>query len=160
MTEDTARELPGLASVPPADMLDLLESGWGVIANAGWDDLARTPGWQEAAEAWRDRYHALLQRATAAPEDALPAGQFGRIEIPGYREHTGFITEETRFGVQMAVVRGFDGLVVAEIAIGPGTRLVHLPTPLKRPDPADLLALTAGGDPDRDDDFDDEEPRF
>jgi len=34
----------------------LLESAWGVIANAGWDDCAKTPGWQEAAVRWRDDY--------------------------------------------------------------------------------------------------------
>ena len=39
---------------------DLLEAAWGVIANAGWNDDAKSPGWQEAAEHWRDRYHAYL----------------------------------------------------------------------------------------------------
>jgi hypothetical protein len=39
---------------------DLLESAWGVIANAGWDDCAKTTGWQEAAERWRDDYHRWL----------------------------------------------------------------------------------------------------
>ena len=40
----------------------LLESAWGVIANAGgWDDPnVASPGWREAAERWRDEYHARL----------------------------------------------------------------------------------------------------
>lgn len=46
------------AAVTPE--LDLLELAWGVIANAGWDGSAKTPGWQEAAVRWRDQYHALL----------------------------------------------------------------------------------------------------
>ena len=40
--------------------MELLESAWGVIANAGWDDFAKTAGWQEAAERWRDDYHRWL----------------------------------------------------------------------------------------------------
>lgn len=45
---------------------NLLELAWGLIANAGWDagtgqdDLAKSPGWHEAATRWRDRYHAWL----------------------------------------------------------------------------------------------------
>jgi hypothetical protein len=39
---------------------DLLEAAWGVIANAGWNDDAKTTGWQEAAERWRDSYHEWL----------------------------------------------------------------------------------------------------
>jgi hypothetical protein len=38
----------------------LLQQAWGVIANAGWDGSARTPGWQEAAVRWRDEYHSYL----------------------------------------------------------------------------------------------------
>jgi hypothetical protein len=37
----------------------LLEMAWGIIANAGWDGMAKTPGWQEAAVRWRDEYFAL-----------------------------------------------------------------------------------------------------
>jgi hypothetical protein len=44
----------------------LLETAWGLIANAGWDtgtgqaDLPKTPGWLEAALRWRDDYHRWL----------------------------------------------------------------------------------------------------
>jgi hypothetical protein len=71
----------------------------------------------------------------------LPDGFFGRVELPGYRSHTGFITEETRFGAQVAVVRDWNGALVAEVCIGPMCQVVHLPAPLRRPEPA---ALTAG----------------
>lgn len=49
----------------------LLESAWGVIANAGgWDDAhAATPGWREAAERWRDEYHARLSARAVPSED-------------------------------------------------------------------------------------------
>lgn len=45
-------------------LLDLLESAWGVIANAGlhkgsWDH--EHPEWVQAAEGWRDRWHAVLE---------------------------------------------------------------------------------------------------
>jgi hypothetical protein len=44
----------------PEPHINLLEMAWGVIANAGWDDCAKTPGWQEAAVRWRDDYHRWL----------------------------------------------------------------------------------------------------
>ena len=49
------------------EMMDLCESAWGLIANAGWDAhsgntaLDKTPGWHEAAIRWRDKYHGLLR---------------------------------------------------------------------------------------------------
>ena len=50
---------PHLAAAERERCADLLETAWGIIANAGWDDCAKTPGWQEAAERWRDGYHAF-----------------------------------------------------------------------------------------------------
>ena len=65
---DTCEEARGVAAGtceadeprPAEPHMDLLESAWGVIANAGWDDGAKSPGWQEAAVRWRDRYHLWL----------------------------------------------------------------------------------------------------
>ncbi len=37
---------------------DLLEAAWGVIANVGWSGEPKSPGWQEAAERFRDNYFA------------------------------------------------------------------------------------------------------
>ena len=57
---------PGAAStgadmaLPAEPHMNLLETAWGVIANAGWNDDAKTTGWQEAAERWRNDYHRWL----------------------------------------------------------------------------------------------------
>lgn len=46
----------------------LIESAWGLIANAGWDagsgDVGqpKSPGWHEAALRWREDYHRMLRR--------------------------------------------------------------------------------------------------
>lgn len=47
-------------ALPDEPHVKLLEMAWGVIANAGWNDDAKHPGWQEAAEGWRDGYHHWL----------------------------------------------------------------------------------------------------
>ena len=84
--------------------------------------------------------------AAAEPEaDARPDGFWGRVEIAGYRDATGWVTDEPRFGLQMAVVRDWDGRVIDEFAMGPNSRIEHLPTPLKRPGPR---AALPPGDPD------------
>lgn len=118
---------------------ELLESAWSLISNglSGAD-----------AEAWESQYEAYLktisdEKAMAVLE--LPEGIYGRIELPGYRTHTGWVTEEARFGAQMAVIRGWDGLVKAEVFIGPGCRFVHLPAPLKRPEPPRALGVAVDG---------------
>jgi hypothetical protein len=39
---------------------ELIHDAWTIIANAGgWEGCSASPGWQEAAEKWRARYHAL-----------------------------------------------------------------------------------------------------
>lgn len=99
------------------------------------------------------------QGAAEGREPSLPEGIYGRIELPGYRNHTGWVTEETRFGVQMAVVRDWDGRVVAEVAPGPLCQFVHLPTPLKRPEPQERAAITSGNPwGDEPDDWDERNP--
>jgi hypothetical protein len=47
---------------PTSPELELLYQAWAVIANAGWEGMAKSPGWQEAAVRWRDDFHALLAR--------------------------------------------------------------------------------------------------
>ena len=42
------------------EMIDLLESAWGIIANAGGGDwTTQTDDWQIAAARWREKYHNL-----------------------------------------------------------------------------------------------------
>lgn len=42
---------------------DLLESAWGIIANAyggDWNLASETSGWKKAAEKWREKYFAQM----------------------------------------------------------------------------------------------------
>ena len=60
------------------NLLGLAEIAWGVIANVGQGNwLTQTDEWREAAQRWRDAYHAALaadQRRLAEPRSwALPA---------------------------------------------------------------------------------------
>lgn len=44
-----------------AELNELLELAWGIIANANGGDWSRaTHEWQGAAVRWRDRYHAWI----------------------------------------------------------------------------------------------------
>lgn len=94
------------------------------------------------------------------PEHAgppLPEGIWGRVELPGMRSHTGWITEGTRGGQCVLVVRDWEDRPLGEYILGPACRHVHLPTPQKRPEPQERAAITPG-DPwahDLDDDEDD-----
>lgn len=43
------------------DAADLLETAWGIIANAYGGDWGKaTPEWKAAAVRWRDKYHETL----------------------------------------------------------------------------------------------------
>lgn len=59
--QDTPRTVPGHEREA-----DLLETAWGIIANAGWDGMDKSYGWQDAAVRWRDRYDEWLSDYTAA----------------------------------------------------------------------------------------------
>src|SRR5690242_17420198 len=40
---------------------EMIELGWGLIANASHGDWAKEPwGWREAAERWREQYHKFI----------------------------------------------------------------------------------------------------
>ena len=56
------------------DCFDLLNYGWGIIANAGHGDWeTESEEWQEAAKTWRERYHALIGiKALPLHEDEPP----------------------------------------------------------------------------------------
>ena len=52
--------------------LDLLESAWGLIANAyggDWDLASEASGWKKAAERWRDEYHKVIKIHTKMCND-------------------------------------------------------------------------------------------
>lgn len=90
------------------------------------------------------RLHSERQPAEAEVVP-LPPGRWGRIELPGRRDHTGWCNEELRYGCQMLIVRDWDGGELAAVAMGPACQVVYLPTPLHRPEPArQQRALPAG----------------
>lgn len=70
MTENERNELQ-------KEALELCESAWGVIANAGAGNWSRESfDWNQAACGWRDRYHAL--RAKLRPTLDVQQGPSGR----------------------------------------------------------------------------------
>jgi hypothetical protein len=59
---------------------DLIESAWGLIANAGGGDWTNeSEEWREAAERWRDRYHAALDAGTV-PTAGTPSATIGDVD--------------------------------------------------------------------------------
>jgi len=93
----------------------------------------------------------------AVGEPPLPGGEYARVEIMGHDEHTGWVTESTRAGQPVMVVRDWDGFVIAEVPGHSLYRFVPLATPLKRPDAAaeTRRALPAGAAHDVHDGFGD-----
>jgi len=52
------------------DLLDHLDTAWGVIANAGWEEGEnKAQGWKEAAEKWRDRWGELNKLCSKGKDD-------------------------------------------------------------------------------------------
>jgi hypothetical protein len=115
------------------------------------------PPADDISEAMGRTLTALRDRDVPPEASLLPPGRYGRVEIPGYRENEGWISEETRFGLQVAVVRDRDGTETAAIGIGPLCRVVWLPVPELHLEPR--LALPAGGVASDEDDPDDEDER-
>jgi transcriptional regulator with XRE-family HTH domain len=140
-----ARERSDMTQQALAEMLGTTQT-----AVSYWEAGRRDPGVTgllRLAGALSADPAALLPGYPEDPEPSLPEGVYGRVELPGYRNHTGWVTEETRFGVQMAVVRDWDGAVAAEVAPGPLCQFVHLPTPLKRPEVQERAAIAAPAGP-------------
>jgi hypothetical protein len=130
-----------------------------VAASLRWlpDDLDT-----DARLAFDRLYDARYETPAAGGDqpEPLPDGIFGRVELPGWRNHTGWITDEVRFGEQMCVVRDWDGRVIAMVKLGPACQVLPLPTPLKRPEPRLALPAGRGEDQDPDEDLTDEHGPF
>lgn len=62
------------STLHPASLVDLLEGAWGVIANSGvfGNPSEPTEGCREAAERWRDRWHATLAAHVKQYPDPTP----------------------------------------------------------------------------------------
>ena len=138
--------LPGMPDVPQpggVSLLDLMLRGaWVTIANPG-----NGSAWSGRIIAMHDDPGVVIEQADGVriclpqsftvteaaeppqPEPETPEGTYGRVEIPGYRENEGWVTEETRFGQQAAVVRDRDGTELAVVMPGPGSRFVRLAPP-------------------------------
>ena len=158
-----AREQADMTQQVLADVLDVTQA-----AVSRWEAGERDPGIADLvriADALGVQASSLLPPepwvippAAPDPEPPLPDGIFGRVELPGWRNHTGWITDEVRFGEQMCVVRNWDGQVVAMVKLGPACQVLPLPTPLKRPEPK--AAITAGARDDDDEDLDDPDDQY
>jgi hypothetical protein len=129
---------------------DDLDVAAGLILRYVPDDALNNPDVRAAFGRLDDARHEDTGAAAEPEGDTRPDGIWGRVELPGWRNHTGWITDEVRFGEQMCVVRNWDGQVIAMVKLGPACQVLPLPTPLKRPGP--VAAITAGGD---DEDLDD-----
>jgi len=64
------------------------------------------------------------------PASPLPPGIYGRVELPGFRKHTGWMTEGMLAGQAVMVISDRDGEVLAEYIPGPASRFVRLPVPV------------------------------
>lgn len=135
---------------------DLGETAEWTAAMLGADQAAVWPLAADLAEVLDGEPEARMP----AGEPPLPDGEYARVEILGHDSHTGWVTDATRAGVPVMVVRDWDGRVIAEI---PGTslyRFVPLATPLKRPVTRAMLPPGRGGfDPEYEiGDTDDDDP--
>jgi hypothetical protein len=133
--------MPDLTAVR-ADDLHALMARIGALA---WDPEA-DPEFAEVWERLSTAKDAPGEEAgpAAEPEPPLPDGEYARVEILGHDSHTGWVTESTRAGQPVMVVRNWDGLVVAEVPGHSLYRFVPLATPLKRPEPQTALPVGAG----------------
>jgi transcriptional regulator with XRE-family HTH domain len=140
-----ARETAGMIQQQLADVLDVTQA-----AVSRWESGERDPGVADLiriADALGVQAASLLPAepwvTPPAPEpDPRPEGFYGRVELPGYRHYTGWITDEERFGQHMCVVSNWDGVELVAVIPGPNSPVLRLPTPLKRPEP--VTAITAG----------------
>lgn len=153
---------------------------------AAWESAERDPRADSAADAeLASDLLALAARVRVREVEALPAdqrpvgwdekdssapplpeGEYARVEILGHDSHTGWVTDSTRAGAPVMVIRDWDGRVIAEIPGQSLYRFVPLATPLRRPavEPLTRAALPpsrGGFDPEYEfaddaDDLDDE----
>jgi len=153
--------------VPSEPVMELLESAWKLVCDITSSAMPVPPGWVEKAGTWQARYWDLVREYAASkagrqaaeadepapePVPSLPPGDYGRIEIPGFRNHVGWWTEGLMAGQPVMVCSDRDGKVLARYIPGPGFRFVDLEVPSATVRQEDRPALGWSGD--RDDDPD------
>jgi hypothetical protein len=77
---------------------------------------------------------AMAGQPAPSQEPGIPPGEYAMIELPGYVDHVGWLTDGTRAGQPVIVVSDRDGKKLAEVSPGAYRRIVPLQVP-ERPDP-------------------------
>ena len=155
----TARYHEGEPSGAPAGhiVIDTLEGTMAAAAPGDWIIRGIAGEFYSCRGGiFTETYDLVTEGGSAEPpaeEPSLPEGIYGRVELPGMRSDTGWITEGMRGGQTVLVVRDWNGCPLGEYILGPACRLVHLPTPLKRPETQERAAITSGRGWDEDDDW-------
>ena len=133
--------------VTPAPLSwDDLANAVAMCATAQWDPLNH-PEWKATLERMAALHDAGPQgTGPAAPaEPQEPAGEYAMIELPGYVDHVGWLTDGTRCGQPVIIVSDRDGRKLAEVSPGAYRRIVPLQVPPERPQlpPDATMALPA-----------------
>lgn len=132
-----------------ADLADYLNGEWPACFSDGFQ--------QAVASAVFEHLGSQIQfpaPGTGAGPAPVPDGVYCRVEMPGWRQHEGWVTQESVFGTQAARVRDRDGRVIADVFPGPGCRILPLPVPAEVPAPGRALAITSRPDDDEQDYYD------
>ena len=127
--------------MPDADLITVRRDDVALILNAviPTGQLDDSPSLKAAWSRLGEVFDPPAETPERPEPPALPDGEYARVEVMGHDQHTGWVTDGTRAGVPVLVVKDWDGWTVAEIPGGSLYRYVPLPTPLKRPEPQPAL---------------------
>ena len=151
-----------VSAVPSEPALELLETARELLWSTGSEFPRLNPRWDSERYGWLGRYKALVAEYAAAkagkvaeaepePVPPLPPGDYGRIEIPGFRNHVGWWTDGLMAGQPVMVCSDRNGKVLARYIPGPGFRFVDLEVPSVTVQQEDPAAIEWRADPDDDD---------
>lgn len=141
MTEPTATQPVSLRLDDVANLLTMSSvSDW---------DPTKHPEFAESfhrAAAVKDA--AMAGEPAPQQEPGVPPGEYAMIELPGYVDHVGWLTDGTRCGQPVIIVSNRAGKKLAEVSPGAYRRIVPLQVPQERPVGHDepLTALPAAPD--------------
>lgn len=76
ISQNTGRIAEALEQPPNVEARDsLLYDAWTIIAAAGWNGTEKLPGWQVAAEKWRDEFHKTLPKSAPQTKPETPVSE-------------------------------------------------------------------------------------